>query len=218
MYPSGGSGDGLPTYDAILFDFDGVLADTEPLHWECWREVLLPLGVDLKWDTYHDYFIGLSDQDLLEIACRDAQPPVPVERALAERPAKQRLFRKRVKDGRAILPRSRKILTTLSKSCKLAVVTSSDKSEIGPALEAAGVLSCLTAFVAANDVERMKPDPEPYLLAARLLGAQTPLVVEDSQSGLLSARAAGFDALEVRNAASMPEQLLRFLKEASRRA
>lgn len=207
----------MPTYDAILFDFDGVLADTEPFHWECWRAVLLPLGVDLDWPTYRDYCIGLSDVDLLELVCRGAHPPVAVERAWAQQPAKQKLFQDRVSDGKAILIQTRKLLETLCVNYKLAVVTSSHKSEVEPALDAAGVRPYLAAFVAANDVQKMKPDPEPYLLAAKLVGARKPLVVEDSAAGRLSATAAGFDVFEVQGAASMPEQLLRFLNHGSGR-
>ena len=50
-------------YQAILFDFDGVLADSEPLHYECWREVLKPYGIDLLWSVYSDKCIGVSDRD-----------------------------------------------------------------------------------------------------------------------------------------------------------
>ncbi len=57
-------------YDAILFDFDGVLADTEPLHCACWDEVLRPFGLSLSWDTFERQFIGVSDHELIEVFAR----------------------------------------------------------------------------------------------------------------------------------------------------
>ena len=53
-------------YEAILFDFDGVLLDSEPLHFACWRQVLLPLGIELDWETYRDHCIGVADRDMVE--------------------------------------------------------------------------------------------------------------------------------------------------------
>ena len=61
-YPGGAV---MPIYDAILFDFDGVLADTEPLHCQCWAEILKPFGYELTWETFVREFVGVSDQDLV---------------------------------------------------------------------------------------------------------------------------------------------------------
>ncbi|MEO7653512.1 MAG: HAD hydrolase-like protein, partial [Bryobacteraceae bacterium] len=62
-------------FDSILFDFDGVLADTEPVHWSCWAEVLRPEGIELDWDTYVRHGIGLADVDMLTFLA--ARPPAP---------------------------------------------------------------------------------------------------------------------------------------------
>ena len=51
----------MPIYDAILFDFDGVLADTEPLHCQCWAEILKPFGYELTWETFVREFVGVSE-------------------------------------------------------------------------------------------------------------------------------------------------------------
>jgi len=65
----------MPEFDAILFDFDGVLADTEPVHWACWAEVLKPLGITLEWDYYRDHGIGIDDKDMLRALAGLANPP-----------------------------------------------------------------------------------------------------------------------------------------------
>ena len=54
-------------FDAILFDFDGVLADTEPVHWACWAEVLRPFGAALTWEYYRDHGIGIDDKEMLRM-------------------------------------------------------------------------------------------------------------------------------------------------------
>ena len=71
-------------YDAILFDFDGVLVDSEPLHWECWREVVSPYGLDLTWEDYARECIGVSDRKMIQAL---AEPEAEVASAAAP-PAK----------------------------------------------------------------------------------------------------------------------------------
>jgi HAD superfamily hydrolase (TIGR01509 family) len=80
---------------------------------------------------------------------------------------------------------------------KLAVVTSSGRVEIEPILEKTGLLPSFDTAVYGGDAGRLKPAPDPYLLAAERLNATRPLVVEDSDPGVESARAAGFDVIRV---------------------
>ena len=60
---------------AIFFDFDGVLLDTEPVHWACWAEVLAPAGLTLTWEYYRDQCIGIDDRDMLRTMASQADPP-----------------------------------------------------------------------------------------------------------------------------------------------
>jgi beta-phosphoglucomutase len=80
-------------YDGIFFDFDGVLADTEPVHWQCWSTILSRYGIDLSWEHYERECIGVSDRDMLDALRRLAERPVDLETLLAEYPNKKRLFR-----------------------------------------------------------------------------------------------------------------------------
>jgi HAD superfamily hydrolase (TIGR01509 family) len=89
----------------------------------------------------------------------------------------------------------------------MAVVTSSNRAEVEPILEKAGLLAYLKAAVYGGDVARLKPAPDPYLKAAELLGAKRPLVIEDSDAGEESGRAAGFDVLRVRESCEVPDAL-----------
>ena len=186
------------SYDAILFDFDGVLADSEPLHHACWTEVLQPFGVSLDWDTYAARCIGVSDRAMLEFLASRCDQPVDVGALWPQYDAKKALFRRRIAEIQPFCAGTLELFPLLA-AWRLAVVTSSGRTEVEPVLERGGIRGYLSAAVYGEDVAQHKPAPDPYLRAAELLGASRPLVLEDSDSGVASARAAGFDVLRVRS-------------------
>jgi len=194
----------MPGFDAILFDFDGVLADTEPVHWACWAEVLKPFGIALAWDYYRDHGIGIDDKEMLRVLAGLANPPLDWRTLFAEYPRKKELFRRRVLDHPPFEPALDAFLENLHRTYRLAVVTSSARGEIDPLLVRGGLRHHFDALVGAEDVIHYKPDPEPYRKAAELLGARTPLVVEDSAAGLASGRAAGFAVLAIAAPSEVP--------------
>jgi len=200
-------------FDAILFDFDGVLADTEPIHWACWAEVLKPFGIALGWDYYRGHGIGIDDKEMLRALAGLATPPVDWRTLFAEYPRKKELFRRRVLAHPPFDPALGAFLGSLQRTYRLAVVTSSARGEIEPLLVSGGLRRYFDALVGAEDVTHYKPDPEPYRRAAELLRSRTPLVVEDSAAGLASGRAAGFDVLAVAGPSEMPALVARRLAE-----
>ncbi|HEY1342637.1 MAG TPA: HAD family phosphatase [Bryobacteraceae bacterium] len=195
----------MSRFDAILFDFDGVLADTEPVHWACWAQVLAPLGVILDWDFYRDYCIGIDDKDMLKMMATRSNPPRDWQDLWAQYPAKKELFRERTLFKPPFAPSLDEFLADLQRDYKLAVVSSSSCSEIEPLLVAGGLRAHFETLVGGETVKHLKPHPEPYRMAADRIGARAPLVVEDSEAGLASGRAAGFDVVRVRETASMPD-------------
>jgi HAD superfamily hydrolase (TIGR01509 family) len=201
----------LTNFDAILFDFDGVLIDSEPVHCACWAEVLAPLGVVLEWDFYSAHCIGIDDRDMLRMMAARSNPPRNWECLWDRYPAKKELFHARMIGAPPFPGELAGLLRGLHRKYKLAVVTSSGRSEIEPLLEAAGLRGYFETLVCAHDTALHKPAPDPYLLAANRLAARTPLVLEDSEAGLASARAAGFEVLAVRHPREMPDLLLRRL-------
>jgi beta-phosphoglucomutase len=188
---------------AIFFDFDGVLLDTEPVHWASWAEMLASVGLTLTWEDYRDRYIGIDDRDMLRFIARQADPPRDWDSLWALYPAKKLSFQARMRAPQfeAALV---EMLPSLRRQFKLAVVSSSSCSEIEPLLVSGGVREHFDTIVGGGDVSRQKPDPEPYLLAASRLGVDTALVLEDSAAGIASGRAAGFEVLSVRHPAEVP--------------
>lgn len=183
-------------FDAVLFDFDGVIVDSEPVHYECWRELLTPFGVDLDWDFYQRRCVGIAERHMLSVMKEDLALSVSVDELFALYPLKKKIFREKMETALPLSPRIADILKALSQM-RLAVVSSSARSEVEPFLELAGIRSCFQFLVCGNEGGALKPAPDPYLFAARNLPAARPLVVEDSEAGEASGRAAGFEVLRV---------------------
>ncbi len=204
----------MPEFDAILFDFDGVLIDSEPMHCACWAEAIAPLGVKLEWDWYRHHCIGIDDREMLRMMAGRSEPPCDWQAMWDRYPVKKQLFQARMAAAPPFPKTIKPLLNDLRPQYKLAVVTSSGRTEVEPLLVAGGLESYFDTLVCARDTERHKPAPDPYLLAARRLEAKLPLVVEDSSAGIAAGRAAGFEVLPVKHPTQMPESLLRRLSAA----
>ena len=199
------------SWDAVLFDFDGVLADTEPVHYACWREILEPYGIQLDWGFYQKHCIGVSDRLMIHTLAAERIPPIPFDEIWPEYERKQLMFRDRLESNPPFLPETVEMVKTISNRYQLAVVSSSGRTEVEPPLERAGFRQCFKTLVCGREVVNLKPAPDPYLKAAEILGARRPLVIEDSAAGIASAQAAGFDVLRVSSAATVAEEVLAHL-------
>lgn len=191
-------------YDAILFDFDGTLVDSEPIHYECWLEILAPFGVSLTWEEYCRNCIGVSDQAMVR-QLADGMG-LDFEAIYSQYPRKKELLRDRMLAAPPMEAEIRDFLLGFE-ALPMGLVTSSYRLEVEPVLEALSVKQRFVAAVFGDEVKNMKPHPEPYLLAAERLGVRRPLVFEDSEAGLASARAAGFAAIRVENPKDLPSLL-----------
>ncbi len=201
----------MPRFDSVLFDFDGVLLDSEPVHCACWAEVLAPLGVSLTWDFYRASCIGIDDREMLRMMATRSDPPRDWSDLWAQYPAKKQLFSRRMHAAPAFDPALPAALAALTPHCKLAVVSSSACSEIEPLLVLGGIRDRFQPVIGGDSVKRLKPHPEPYLMAAERLAARAPLVLEDSEAGLASASAAGFAARAIRHPSEVPPLLAALL-------
>lgn len=126
---------------------------------------------------------------------------------------KKRLFGERIVRSLPMPASVRELL--LSLELPLAVVSTSFRLEVEPALVASGVRDRLGALICGDDVQNFKPHPEPYLTAASRLGVARPLVVEDSDTGAAAGQAAGFHVVRVANANQTAERVRAALNKSS---
>ncbi len=195
---------------AILFDFNGVLVDDEPLHLELFQKVLGEEGVELTEDDYYAHFLGFDDRGCFAAALEAAGEQVTPERLarLIERKADD--YQARVeREGFATFPGAAELISQAAGAgLALGVVSGALKAEIEGALEQLGLRSSFKTVVAADDVKRGKPDPEGYLRGLADLNALAPrpsppllarevLAIEDSPAGLEAAAACGLATLGV---------------------
>ncbi|MGH3247968.1 MAG: HAD family hydrolase [Trebonia sp.] len=188
--------------EAVLFDMDGLLVDTEPLWFETEIEVMDRLGAPWTKEDQERLLGGSMDRTVRYLLSKATRPASPerVERWMSEG------MLDRVRSGRVtVMPGVRELVTELSAAgLPCALVTSS----LRPLAEAvlAGTGFRFTATVTADDVTRTKPDPEPYLLAAKLLAADPGkcVALEDSPNGVASATAAGCRVVAVPSFAGIP--------------
>lgn len=180
------------TFDAVLFDMDGTLISSLASVVRSWTRMAQEFGIDGA--QVRDFrFHGVPARDIVDIVLADREPEVRA-RALA------RIVELELVDTGdiAVLPGAAEALTALAGDGLSAIVTSCDQALASARLRASG-LTAPAVVVTADDVTRGKPDPEPFALGARRLGADPArcLVVEDAAAGLASGRAAGASTLAV---------------------
>ncbi len=173
---------------ALVFDMDGVIVHSEPLHLEAFRRALAPFGVTLTDEEYYRTYVGFTDRDAFEHAL--AGRPEAAARGVAE---KQRIFWELFRDHVQAFPDSLALLGRVPADLPLALATGATASEAEHALRTLGIRQRFAALVAAEDYRRGKPDPEPYRVAAGRLGLPPGacLAIEDTRDGIRAARAAG---------------------------
>ncbi len=193
---------------AIVFDFDGVIADSEPLHLEVYQQVLSDRGIALSSDAYYDRYLGYDDVGGFKAVLTDHGRPADDEtvRELVE--AKARLFPALV-DGRNVLfPDAAAVIREFADRLPLAIASGALPHEIELILTAAGIRDAFSVIVGAGQTPRSKPSPDPYARAVELLqerglvagGADAAagcVAIEDSKWGILSAKAAGLACVAV---------------------
>ena len=184
-------------FDAILFDFDGVLVDSEPIHYHCWIEVLSPFGFHMDWDTYVRTCVGISDRTMIERFALAQSPALDPDVLFAQYPRKKEVFRDRMLAANPFPKATLELIPELAVRLPLAVVSSSGRTEVEPPLIAAGLMQYFGATVFGLEAGKLKPAPDPYLKAAEMLNVRNPLVIEDSDAGVASGRAAGFEVLRI---------------------
>jgi beta-phosphoglucomutase len=198
---------------ALVFDYDGVLADTEPLHWKSWAALFHPYGVQLTWDEYCRIGRGVSDIQMFASLVND-RTRLPIDELMQLNLERRRMVREWSLVESPIPRETIELLATL-KAYRIGLVTSSDRIDVEPILRASGIYDKFDAIVFGDDVTRHKPAPDPYLLIAKKLGVGTGIAFEDSNSGMESARAAGFNAIRIERPKELAQVVAQTLRDQS---
>ncbi len=205
---------------AIIFDVDGVLFETEPLHIKAWQTVLGEYGIEVYEKSLHRwvgepchhmarYYTGILQGTLPpgegELLAAGRRPETiysdaaELEKELYRR--KEEILTGIAEDQLRTPPGLEEYLQYFSIRTVLAYVTSNNRSMIERFFSITGIGTYFSHGITVNDVSRTKPSPEPYLTVLRLLGigAEEGIVLEDSPSGIRSAKAAGLYCLGIAN-------------------
>jgi beta-phosphoglucomutase len=192
---------------AIVFDFDGVIANSEPLHFQGYHDVLAEEGIILTEPDYYAHYLGFDDVGAFEAIGRrhgdgwsDARIRDLVGRKAVRLEALER-------DVSVLFPGAADAIRRASAVMPIAIASGARGEEIRRVLQRERLSACFTAIVAAEDTPISKPAPDPYLRAVTLLAAACGgqlrssdcVAVEDSHWGLESARAAGLHTVAVTN-------------------
>jgi beta-phosphoglucomutase len=188
---------------AAVFDFDGVIVDSEPLHYRALRDALRPEGVEISEGEYLQIYLAYDDREAIRLALEHhGQSPDPARRDQIEARKVETFLR--LIPGIPVFDGARDLVRALEAEMPLAIASGARHDEVDAILRGVGLRDAFAAIVGAEDAPRTKPDPAPYLEAVRRLAALAPglapadcVAFEDSMPGIASALVAGMKVVGV---------------------
>jgi len=193
---------------AVLFDFDGVLVNSEPLHFLAFHEVLHAEKIELAEAEYYNEMIGFDDRGafrhIFAARGRELDGPTLLRVMTRKSEAMMELIHRR-QGGLEALPGVEQFVRSLWRHCPLGICSGALREEIEVILEGIALRDCFSAIVAAEDVEIGKPDPRGYVLTAKQLEEKSRrslkpadcLIVEDAPSVIANVKPLGYPTLAV---------------------
>jgi len=194
--------------DALIFDFDGIVVDSEPIHLEAFRAVLAKRQIALTDPVYYDKYVGFDDHDCFAAVLADNARPASEADIAAMTAEKTALIQVAFAGPVAPLPGVIELMRAAHDAgVAVAICSGALRAEIELAGKTVGALPLAHVLVAARDVVRGKPDPEGYLLSmqrlaealGRPIAPERTWVIEDSVAGVEAGRRAGCKVLAVTN-------------------
>lgn len=187
------------TISAIVFDFDGVLADSEPIHFRAYQELLAPSGVTLTKEAYCARYLGFDDEGAFRQMAADFNLLLGDEEIEMLVVAKGHLFEQIVSGTNVLYPAAAPCVERLAARWPLGIASGALRADIDLMLKGARLADRFRFVVAAGDTDLTKPAPDPYLRAAELHGVAPSacIAIEDSRWGLQSAKTAGMRTIAV---------------------
>lgn len=197
----------MKTPAATLFDFDGVIVDSERLHCETMAAAMGGDGPAFGWDFYRERLIGFDDRGSFALLLERAGIE-PTREEIGRRMArKAALFAERAAaGGAAAFPGAVELIRSCAAAGPVGLCSGALRGDVDPALGALGVAECFAEMVTAEDVERSKPDPACYRLCVARLAERFPgagiapgtvVAIEDTVDGIAAALGAGIAVVGV---------------------
>lgn len=192
---------------AIIFDFDGVIADSEPLHFRAFQQALAEDGLELSPKEYYARYLGYDDVGMFQAFAEDRGLPADAAHVAALVERKGLKLQAMLNAGSVLFPGAVDFIRAAAQRVPIAIASGALRHEIDEVIEAAGVKALFAAVVASGDTPESKPSPAPYRLAferlqeasGSLLDPSRCVAIEDSRWGLESARGAGLRCVGVTN-------------------
>ena len=197
----------LRALQAIVFDFDGVIADSEYLHLRAYQQVLAPEGISISNEEYFERYLGYDDVGVLKALMRDKGVPLDDGRMQELIERKGERYESLAAAGDMLFPGAADFIRTAAAAVPIAIASGALTHEIEEVLDRAGLRPFFPVIVGADQTARSKPDPEPYQTAFARLRSLTgrdlipwrSVAIEDSKWGLVSARGAELRCVAVTN-------------------
>jgi beta-phosphoglucomutase len=194
---------------AIIFDFNGILVDDEPIHFDMFQKVLFEQGLSLTREEYYARYLGMDDRGCFQAAFRDRGRALDEATLAALIQRKAVYYRNEIQQRLTVFPGVKQLIPKLSASYPLAIASGALRSEIEMIMQTIGLIKYFQVIVSTEDITEGKPSPEIFTKALTLFNQHNAdakpirpaecLVIEDSKEGILGARRAGMKCLAVTN-------------------
>jgi beta-phosphoglucomutase len=194
---------------AIVFDFDGVLVDSEPLHLRAYQEILEPLGISLPREEYYARYLGYDDPGVFRALAEARGWSIDDRQIAALIDEKSRTLEGLLGAADVLYPGAAACVTRLAADWPLGIASGALRSDIETMLRGRGLSQYFRFIVASGDTAASKPAPDPYRQAAALhrVDPSACLAIEDSRWGIESAKTAGLWCIAITNTYPVTELL-----------